>query len=238
MDYYRCPKTELHQELCRRGLRASGDQDIAAERLSKDDEDRGSEATTVSAITWPLASPSPWKINPEFGTTTPVGMLVNESIIYWTMNTFFPTLHLFFESGRSCNIEGTHLPGARVGLDPTLRSRLTDLTHEEDGRLVNTIIPKKLVPRPSIRILEAKVACRYSIAVKETHQVRSGRPVTTIVEEQHVAIGLRLQGMTSMAYVWAKVPRSTVEVAGRMASLSGIKWMCFPRKGRVFLSPA
>lgn len=40
--------------------------------------------------------------------------------------------------------------------------------------------------------------------------------MTTIAQEQHIAVGLRLEGMTSMGYVWAKLPRATVGVAGRM----------------------
>lgn len=133
------------------------------------------------------------------------------------MNTFFPAIQLFFESGLSCWIEGSHFPGALVGLDASLRFRLTDLTHEEDGRLVNGVLPKpKTAAASSIRILEATVAYRKSIAVKETHQVSEARPVTTIAEEQHIVVGLRLEGMKSVGYVWAKLPVSTVGVAGRM----------------------
>ncbi|KAL5396429.1 hypothetical protein PMIN03_005484 [Paraphaeosphaeria minitans] len=138
-------------------------------------------------------------------------------IVHWKMNTFFPALQLFFESGLSCWIEGSQLPGALVGLDSALRFRLTDLTHEEDGRLVNTILPeRKSASASSIRILEAIVASRKSIAVKETHRFVEARPVTTIAQEQHIVVGLRLEGMESMCYVWAKLPGTTVGVAGRM----------------------
>jgi hypothetical protein len=133
------------------------------------------------------------------------------------MNTFFPAIQLFFASGLSCWIEGSQLPDAFVGLDPALRYRLTDLTHEEGGSLTNTILPKRsAATASSIRILEATVACRKSIAVKATHQVSSARQVTTIAQEQHIVVGLRLEGMTSIGYVWARLPRATVGVAGRM----------------------
>lgn len=131
------------------------------------------------------------------------------------MNTFFPCLHLFFENGLSVQIDGSQLPDAVLGLDPELRSRLTDVTHEEEGSLMNTIIPQKLKV-PSIRILVATVACRRSIAVKETHQILSARPVTTIVGEDHAVVGLQLEGMKSIAYIWARLPSTVVPVAGRM----------------------
>ncbi|KAL1603663.1 hypothetical protein SLS60_005251 [Paraconiothyrium brasiliense] len=241
MDYYQCAKIDLHDELTRRGFRAYGDQDEAAERLKKDDDQRGSLATQVDMISEMSNAVYTWKVSPEYGKTCPASMLVNERIVHWTMNTFFPSLQLFFASGLSCNIEGSHLPDASIGLDPALRYRLTDLMHEEDGRLTNTIVPKRTPTKvPSILILEATVAGRKSIAVKETHQIASARPITTIAQEEHIVVGLRLEGMASMGYVWAKLPQATVKVAGRMwghVRIAGLKddvpvpFVRFPQTG-------
>jgi hypothetical protein len=131
------------------------------------------------------------------------------------MNTFFPTLQLFFQSGRSCTIEGARLSGAVVGLDPMLRFRLTDLTHEEDGRLLRTTLPEKFVGSiPSVAILDATVACRTSIVVKQNpteggKHLTSMGPSPSIVEEQHMVVGLRLQGMRHIAYVWTRAPTAS-----------------------------
>ncbi|KAJ4345426.1 uncharacterized protein N0V89_011556 [Didymosphaeria variabile] len=240
MDYYQCAKIDLHHELTRRGLQAYGDQDEAAERLKKDDDQHGSLSTTVDILDG-ISNAVTWKVSPEYGKTCPASMVVNEHIVHWTMNTFFPALQLFFASGLSCNIEGSQLPDAFVGLDPALRYRLTDLTHEEDGRLTNTIVPKRTAAKaPSILILEATVACRKSIAVKETHQMASARPITTIAQEEHIVVGLRLEGMASMGYIWAKLPQATVKVAGRMwghVRIAGLKddvpvpFVRFPQTG-------
>jgi hypothetical protein len=136
-------------------------------------------------------------------------------IIHWTMNTFFPTLQLFFHSGRSCVIEGGQLSGAIVGLDSELRFRLTDITHEEDGRLVKTTLPDRFVEvSASMSIQEATVAYRTSIAVKQKPpkelQLQSpAQPKATIVYEKHVVVGLRLNGMKDMGYVWCRAPDPT-----------------------------
>ncbi|KAF2442189.1 hypothetical protein P171DRAFT_63077 [Karstenula rhodostoma CBS 690.94] len=213
MDYYQCAKVDLHHELTRRGFQAYGSQDEVAERLKEDDEQRGTIATEVGIAIGMSNAVYTWKMSCEFGKTVLASMLVGECIVHWTMNTFFPALQLFLESGLSCWIEGSQLPGAFVGLDPALRFRLTDLTHEEDGSIINTILPtRNTTPASSIRILEATVASRESIAVKGTHQVL----LTTIAQEQHVVVGLRLEGMASMGYVWARVPDTAVGVAGRM----------------------
>jgi hypothetical protein len=136
-------------------------------------------------------------------------------IVHWNLNTFFPTLQLFFESGRSCTIEGGQLSGAFVGLDPKLRFRLTDLTHEEDGRLVRTTLPEKFVGMsPSTLIQEATVAYRTSVAVK-TMSPKGMQPLpsvqtrATVVYEKHVVVGLRLSGMKHMGYVWCRASNST-----------------------------
>lgn len=139
-------------------------------------------------------------------------------IIYWDLNTFFPTLHLFFESGLSCTIDGGQLPGAVVGLDPELRFRLTDCTHGEEGRVTRGVLPKKFVhSSASIKILEASVAQRTSMAMKRiasadlSHLPKS--QAIAIVHEVHTVIGLRLSGMDEMGYVWAKlkVPSRTAD---------------------------
>jgi hypothetical protein len=124
-------------------------------------------------------------------------------ITHWTLNTFFPSLHLFFESDLSVHIEASHVPSAAVGLDAALRSRLTDLTHEENGVLTNTILPCST--EPSIRILDARLCLRTSIAVKQLPFTTKDAPVDNIVGEQHVVVGLRLEGMSEMGYVWGRV---------------------------------
>ncbi|KAK7191666.1 hypothetical protein DPSP01_008108 [Paraphaeosphaeria sporulosa] len=217
MDYYQCTKSDLHQELTRRGLQAYGDQDEAAERLKQDDHQRGTVATEIDATIGLSNTVYTWRLSNEYGKTVVASMLVGESIVHWTMNQFFPAVQLFFESGLSCWIEGSQLPGACIGLDSALRFRLTDIAHAEDGCLINTILSKRdSASDPSIRILEATVANRKSIAVKETHQFVEARPVTTIAQEQHIVVGLRLEGMESMGYVWARLPSTTVGVASRM----------------------
>lgn len=96
-----------------------------------------------------------------------------------------------------------------------LRFRLTDLNHEEDGRLFRTTLPEKSAgASPSIAILDATVACRTSIVVKRTPEegTQSLEPTEksmSIGEEQHMVVGLRLEGMKKMAYVWTRAPTSS-----------------------------
>jgi hypothetical protein len=127
------------------------------------------------------------------------------------MNTFFPTLQLFFESGLSCTIDGSSLSGAAVGLDALLRFRLTDCTHEEDGRLVKTMRPDKFTRSDTgIAIKDAVMAQRTSIAVRPCDD-RVGavsQSGSTLESEIHEVIGLRLEGMHQMAYVYAKAQAS------------------------------
>lgn len=130
-------------------------------------------------------------------------------IIYWDLNTFFPTLQLFFESGLSCTIDGSQLPDAVVGLDPNLRFRLTDCTHGEEGRVTRGVLPKTTVrSSASIKILEATVAQRTSIATQPTATAQLSRSSTNrgaaLVHEVHTVIGLRLSGMDEVGYIWAK----------------------------------
>jgi hypothetical protein len=77
MTYYNCPKFILHNELNRRGFPPSGPQDTSAERLQKDDLDRGADATTISTL--PLPSPhQKWRLSPEFGKEVDARLLINE----------------------------------------------------------------------------------------------------------------------------------------------------------------
>jgi hypothetical protein len=127
------------------------------------------------------------------------------------LNTFFPTLQLFFESGLSCTIDGSHLPDAIVGLDPLLRFRLTDGTYEEEGRIVKTMRPDKFAQSGvGIAIKEAVIAQRTSIAVKPAHlgngELSRRLPSATVAQETHTVVGLRLEGMSKMNYIWAKRP--------------------------------
>ena len=139
-------------------------------------------------------------------------------IVHWVLNTFFPTLQLFFESGLSCTIDGSQLPSAKMGLDPKLRFRLTNCTHEEEGRVTSGTLPEGFVrSSDSLRILEATLAQRTSIAVR--HIIPAGRMPSTafqgmrIVHEVHTVVGLRLSGMKDMGYIWARaeVPPRTAE---------------------------
>jgi hypothetical protein len=119
------------------------------------------------------------------------------------MNTFFPTIQLFFASGRSCTI-GSLLADAVVGLDPGLRFRLTDCSREEDGRFSKTSLPDKFAqPSAAITIKEAVVAQRTSIAVLPVSRDKELRS-STIVQELHTVIGLRLEGMDTMGYIWSR----------------------------------
>jgi hypothetical protein len=133
------------------------------------------------------------------------------------MNTFFPTLQLFFESGLSCTLDGSGLPEPLVGLDPSLRFRLTDCTYEENGCVFKTTRPEKFVgPGTGICIEDAIIARRTSVAVKpcEAHieqpssQLAGAR--ARLSEEVHTVIGLRLRGMSTMSFVWAKARPTSV----------------------------
>lgn len=138
-------------------------------------------------------------------------------IVYWSLETFFPTLQLFFESGLSCTIEGGQLPGAKISLDSKLRFRLTDCTHDELGRITRGMLSERFVrSSASIRILEETMAQRTSIAVRPTvsmsHLLSSSSQGMCIVREVHTVIGLRLSGMKEIGYIWAKA-----EVLSRIA---------------------
>ncbi|KAJ8111311.1 hypothetical protein OPT61_g6066 [Boeremia exigua] len=220
MDYYQCPTEALRHELQRRAYTSNGSHDQLSERLQADDDERGSEATTVATehVTAPLSREDNLNRTGQFGPTFPASELVNQKIVYWDLNTFFPSLQLFFESGFSCTIDGGRLPGATVGLDSKLRFRLTDCTYEEQGQLTNGVLPDSFArSSASITILEATVGRRTSTGVKPStttgQLLRSKVQSLSIVREVHTVIGLRLSGMSEMGYVWAKIeaPYRTAE---------------------------
>ncbi|KAF1932207.1 uncharacterized protein M421DRAFT_1864 [Didymella exigua CBS 183.55] len=222
MDYYRCSDEALRRELDRRHFATYGNHDLLSEQLRADDDAKGSEATTVTTR-YPSTCASR-EINlmrtAEFGQTVPATQLVNQRIIYWNLNTFFPALQLFFESGSSCTIDGGRLPGAVIGLDPQLRFRLTDCTHEEQGRFTKCIVPDKFAHSSAgIKIVEATVAQRTSVAAKS--RASSGLLSTSetqhldIMQEAHTVVGLRLSGMTDMGYVWAKTEAPSAQAGNR-----------------------
>jgi hypothetical protein len=100
-------------------------------------------------------------------------------------------------------------------MDNALRTRLTDISHEQNGRVYKSIIPAtpsrkgrssvKCNAEPGIRILESTMARRTSVAVKQF--VLHGVPSATIVHEEHFVVGLKLEGMSAMGFVWARVDR-------------------------------
>ena len=135
------------------------------------------------------------------------------------MNTFFPTIQLFFEPGLSCTIDGGQLRGSIVGLDPVLRFRMTDCAHEEQGRAVQGILPEGPVDSGArIRILGATLAQRTSIALQADPNLSPDSTMQdrTIVHESHTVIGLRLSGMEKMGYIWAKCETPLTTVRGRV----------------------
>lgn len=141
--------------------------------------------------------------------------------MYWSLNTFFPTIQFFFESGLSCTIDGSHLPGAIVGLDPILRFRLTDCTHEEEGRVIKGTLSEKFAKSSAnITILEVATARRTSSRVRSEAPagglLKSNTRVLDIIQETHTVIGVRLNGMSEMGYVWAKIETPKRAAAGRI----------------------
>lgn len=144
------------------------------------------------------------------------------------MNAFFPTLHLFFESGRSCIIssepclsEQKACPNIRVGLDPELKFRLTDCSHQEDGQAIMGTAPAKFSEfQNGLYVQEVAVARRTSVSTlpmqvrSSTHLPSPSLPASRIVENEHVVVGLRLKGMSELGYVWAKSEVSQVTWIG------------------------
>lgn len=83
------------------------------------------------------------------------------------------------------------------------------------------MLPEKFAHSSAgIRILEATVAQRVSIAVKftaATGQLHSSKSQDMkIVREVHTVIGLRLSGMDKIGYVWAKTESPSSVDGGRM----------------------
>ncbi|KAF5849572.1 hypothetical protein GGP41_004995 [Bipolaris sorokiniana] len=215
MEYYKCLIEDLWREVNRRKLQLPlKPRDELSEALASDDERRGSEATTVE--TRIQGGFVPQNVNlghtAEFGATVLANQLVDEKIIYWTMNTFFPTIQFFFESGRSCTIDGGQLPDARIGLDPALQFKLTECAHEEDGHITNSLLPTTYPgPGTGMTIKEVVIAQRTSIALQPIQPedakrwTEQDRPHTRIAMETHTVVGIRLRGMDRLAYIWAKV---------------------------------
>ncbi|KAF2869552.1 hypothetical protein BDV95DRAFT_498177 [Massariosphaeria phaeospora] len=246
MDYYGCPKDELRQELLRRGYQPQGGRDELSECLTRDDVARSSEATTLETMIRPYREHDQGRRQTaEYGDAVDPSLLVGERIVHWTLNTFFPTLHLFFESGLSCTIEGGKLRNAKIGLDYDLRFRLENSTHEEEGVLVKSLCAEKFASHAaSIGILEAVIARRISVEVtpcsgpEVNHLLIPAGTRSFIEEDEHLVVGLRLQGMKKLAYVWAKADlscaRNPSEVWGdvRIAGLRDdipMPFLGFPR---------
>ncbi|EUC45191.1 hypothetical protein COCMIDRAFT_96265 [Bipolaris oryzae ATCC 44560] len=233
MEYYRCPIEDLWREVNRRKLGLPlRPRDELSEALASDDERRGSAATTVETVI--QGGFVPLSINlghtAEFGATVLANQLIDEKIIYWTMNTFFPTIQLFFESGRSCTIDGGQLPDARIGLDSALHFKLTDCAHEEDGRVTNSLLPPTHSgPGTGMAIKEAVIAQRTSIALQPIHPddakrwTELDRPHTRIATETHTVVGIRLRGMDRLAYIWAKVKNTPATKVWSNVRIAGLR---------------
>ncbi|KAF2187694.1 hypothetical protein K469DRAFT_725172 [Zopfia rhizophila CBS 207.26] len=201
MRYYHCTRGELQTELHRRNIHVGGRFDTLCEKLTKDDSGRGTDATTLTTTPILYIEPKENLRSAGYGKPCDPQLLVGEQITGYTVNTFFPALQLFFNSGRAVTIEGGTLRHARIHLDPILRFRLTHLIHEEDGIIYNPITTKPL----PIKILEVAIAERESVAAKlrlpmydkDDEKVK----VDGIWVERHVVVGLRLEGIKEMGYV-------------------------------------
>jgi hypothetical protein len=81
MNYYQCSLDELRLEAQRRHLVSCGRHDQLSEALQKDDDRRGTVATTLITDQWSpyLTSDTNQKRTAEFGNTAPISLLVNES---------------------------------------------------------------------------------------------------------------------------------------------------------------
>ena len=81
MDYYSCQIEELRKEIQRRGYTPYGTGDQLSESLTKDDDTRGADATTVK--TEDPDQVIPRELNSlrmtKFGQSAPAALLVNES---------------------------------------------------------------------------------------------------------------------------------------------------------------
>jgi hypothetical protein len=81
MIYYRCSLDELHLEAQHRGYTTLGSPDQISEALEKDDNNRGTEATTVATRAMGLYVPRQHNLmrTSEFGQSVPARLLVDES---------------------------------------------------------------------------------------------------------------------------------------------------------------
>jgi hypothetical protein len=77
-NYYQCSLTEIHQEVQRRKHIREGYHDQLCESLGKDDDARGSDATTVSTHPSPACSLRALTQTAKFGQTIEPNLLVNE----------------------------------------------------------------------------------------------------------------------------------------------------------------
>jgi hypothetical protein len=82
MNYCQCSIEELQFELRRRGYNFIGTRDQLGEALKKDDDARGSEATTVTTKVWGPFVPRDLNSSrtAEFGKTAVTSVLVDESM--------------------------------------------------------------------------------------------------------------------------------------------------------------
>ena len=81
MSYHQCSTEDLQLEARRRGYTAFGTRDQLSEALKEDDDDRGTDATTVKTEALSLFVPRQLNLSrtAEFGHTTPAILLANES---------------------------------------------------------------------------------------------------------------------------------------------------------------
>jgi hypothetical protein len=81
MEYYRCPIEDLIQEARRRGYTRFGNSDQLSEGLQRDEEARGSDATTVGTVAQSAFVPRGLNLShtAEFGKTVLASHLVDES---------------------------------------------------------------------------------------------------------------------------------------------------------------
>lgn len=82
MSYYHCSTEQLRIEAQRRGFVVLGTRDQLSEALKRDDEERGSDATTVTTEKLGMFLPRDVNLSrtAEFGQTTPANFLVGESM--------------------------------------------------------------------------------------------------------------------------------------------------------------
>ncbi|RMZ66774.1 ethyl tert-butyl ether degradation ethd [Pyrenophora seminiperda CCB06] len=222
MSYRQCKTEILREEANRRGLfnTAHRTRDELIEDLNQDDYNRGSDATTVNTrkldqLILNDDFMAPHIFHEQMETAS---RLVNEKIIYWTMNTFFSAIQIFFESGYSCTIETVQIPEIKIGLDPDLRFKMTDCRHEEDGCVTNSILPPQYTHLGTGLLIEkAHITQRTSMAL----QTSLVEPQLTPI--QHVVFGIKLKGLDKMAYIWGKVKDATLGTTWVDVKIGGLR---------------